>query len=85
MPAHYASDEERNSDRTVFRALSRLREDNRPLRIQDEESFTDWVMRRTGSFPEAYRSIKAINLGLLKLSEEEEQILEIGKNVCALG
>ncbi|MEE8107500.1 MAG: MBL fold metallo-hydrolase [Planctomycetota bacterium] len=85
MPAHYASDEERNSDRTVFRTLSRLREDNRPLRIEDEETFTDWVMRRTGSFPEAYRSIKAINLGLLKLPEEEEQILEIGRNACALG
>ncbi len=41
--------------------------------------------RRSGSFPEAYRTIKAINIGLVRVSEAQAEELEVGKNECALG
>lgn len=36
-------------------------------------------------FPEAYRRIKAANVGLLQPGEVEARELEAGKNECALG
>jgi len=86
LPAHYASDAERESDRTVCRPLARVREDNEPLRISSSEAdFVAWVKKKVGSSPEQYRKIKAINLGLLKVWDIEAQELESGKNECALG
>jgi glyoxylase-like metal-dependent hydrolase (beta-lactamase superfamily II)/rhodanese-related sulfurtransferase len=86
LPAHYASDAERESDRTVCRPLARVREGNEPLRIiSSEADFVGWVKKKVGSSPEQYRKIKAINLGLLKVWDIEAQELESGKNECALG
>lgn len=86
MPAHYASDAERESDRSVCRPLARVREGNEPLQISSSEAdFVTWVKKKVGSSPEQYRKIKAINLGLLKVWDIEAQELESGKNECALG
>ena len=40
---------------------------------------------RAGSFPDSYRTIKAVNVELIAVTEDEAQILEAGKNECALG
>jgi glyoxylase-like metal-dependent hydrolase (beta-lactamase superfamily II) len=85
MPAHYASDAERESDRSVARPLARVREGNEPLQLRTETEFVAWVKKKVGSSPEAYRKIKAINLGLLQVWDMEAQELESGKNECALG
>jgi len=85
MPAHYASDAERESDRSVARPLARVREGNEPLQLRSETEFVAWVKKKVGSSPDAYRKIKAINLGLLQVWDMEAQELESGKNECALG
>jgi len=82
-PAHYASDAERETDRSVGHAWGSL--DNEPLRIRNESEFVSWVMGKIGASPDAYRKIKAVNLGLLQVWEMEAQELETGKNACALG
>ena len=41
--------------------------------------------RYAGSFPEAYRTIKAINLGLEVADADLAEELEGGRNQCALG
>lgn len=84
-PAHYASDAERENDRTVGRSWGSLEPNNEPLRIRNESEFVSWVMSRIGASPDAYRKIKAVNLGLLQVWEMEAQELETGKNACALG
>jgi glyoxylase-like metal-dependent hydrolase (beta-lactamase superfamily II) len=85
LPAHYASDAERNRDRSIGAPFGKLATENEPLTIADRNSFRDWVGNRSGSFPEAYRKIKAVNVGLLQLDEAQAEELEIGKNECALG
>jgi glyoxylase-like metal-dependent hydrolase (beta-lactamase superfamily II) len=85
MPAPYASDAEREPDRSVARALARVREGNEPLQLRSETEFVAWVKKKVGSSPDAYRKIKAINLGLLQVWDMEAQELESGKNECALG
>jgi AraC-like DNA-binding protein len=69
----------------VARPLARVREGNEPLQLRSETEFVAWVKKKVGSSPEAYRKIKAINLGLLQVWDMEAQELESGKNECALG
>jgi glyoxylase-like metal-dependent hydrolase (beta-lactamase superfamily II) len=83
-PAHYASDEERSSDRSVGAPFGALLRTNEALRIADAGTFREWVRERTGTFPDAYRKIKAVNVGLVTVDELEAEALEVGKNECAL-
>ena len=85
LPGHYASDGEREADRSVGRALASVRETNEPLRIGNETDFVAWVKKKVGVSPEIYRKIKAINLGLVQVWDMEAQELDTGKNECALG
>ncbi len=85
LPAHYASEKERAQDRSVARGFGAILEANEPLQMADESAFRSWVMSKKGSFPEAYRRIKAINVGLESVDDEEAEMLEAGKNECALG
>ena len=57
---------------------------NEALRIADADAFREWVRERTGTFPDAYRKIKAVNVGLVAVNELEAEELEVGKNECAL-
>jgi glyoxylase-like metal-dependent hydrolase (beta-lactamase superfamily II) len=84
-PAHYASEKEREADRTIGRTFGQIRETNEPLRIADEAAFVAWIRSKVGSSPDAYRKIKAVNLGLLEVWDMEAQELEGGRNECALG
>ena len=84
-PAHYSSDAEREKDRSVGHEWGSLESRNEPLRLRNEGEFVSWVMKKVGTSPDAYRKIKAVNLGLLQVWEMEAQELETGKNECALG
>lgn len=84
-PAHYSSDAERQEDRTVGEGFEAVCQSNEPLKMKTAEEFTEWVKSRVSSFPEAYRKMKVINVGLLAVSPEEADELEVGKNECAVG
>ncbi|MCL7963425.1 MAG: MBL fold metallo-hydrolase [marine benthic group bacterium] len=85
LPAHYAGESERCADRTVGRELGRLRESNAALRMAaDREKFLYWVNTHTAPAPEAYPRIKAINVGLVEVGRAEADLLEAGKNECAI-
>jgi len=81
-PAHYGSAAERAPDHSVGGAFGDLR--NEPLRIDDAERFAQWIRARAGKFPDAYRRIKAINVGLESVEDAEADVLEAGRNECAL-
>ncbi len=83
-PAHYATEDEHNQDRSVGRPLGELLGANEALAIDDYEAFAAWVRSKTGSFPDAYRKIKAVNVGLVQVSGLEAEELEVGRNECAL-
>jgi glyoxylase-like metal-dependent hydrolase (beta-lactamase superfamily II) len=81
-PAHYGSEAERASDRTVGAAFGDLR--NEPLWIDDPARFAHWIRSRAGAFPDSYRRIKAINIGLESVENAVADELEAGRNECAL-
>jgi glyoxylase-like metal-dependent hydrolase (beta-lactamase superfamily II) len=84
-PAHYGLESERRDDRSVGGEFGTLLGENASLRFSDQESFVGWVESNAASFPDAYRMIKAVNVGLLEVGKREAEALEVGKNECALG
>ncbi|MEO8503282.1 MAG: MBL fold metallo-hydrolase [Acidobacteriota bacterium] len=84
-PAHYANAGERRADHAIGGALGTLAVDNEPFAIDDREAFTRWILSRAGNFPEAYRTIKAVNVGLMQADADTAEELEGGKNQCAAG
>ena len=83
-PAHYASSAERREDRSVAARFGDLLESNEALQLADLTSFTEWVDSKIGRFPDAYREMKAINVGLRHVDERTAEELEVGKNECAV-
>jgi glyoxylase-like metal-dependent hydrolase (beta-lactamase superfamily II) len=84
-PAHYGNHAERNEDWTIGKSFRHLMEQKQALRFDDRAEFHSWVMSKEAPFPEGYKKIKSINVGLTKVEEAEADILEVGKNECALG
>jgi glyoxylase-like metal-dependent hydrolase (beta-lactamase superfamily II) len=84
-PAHYASERERRLGRAVGIPFGDLLGENEILKIQDPEVFLHHILGNSAPFPDAYRKIKAINVGLAAIQEDEVEKLEIGRNECALG
>jgi glyoxylase-like metal-dependent hydrolase (beta-lactamase superfamily II) len=84
-PAHYQTQAERRMGRVVGVPFGTLLRENPLLRIQDPEVFLHHILAQKAPFPDGYRKIKAINLGLAPVVESEVEELEIGRNECALG
>ncbi|MDX2192537.1 MAG: MBL fold metallo-hydrolase [Gemmatimonadales bacterium] len=85
LPAHYSSPAERRADGTVAAPLGTLLGTNEVLRLPGEAAFLDWVRAHRPAFPDAYRRIKALNLGLDAVDDEAADALDLGRNACALG
>jgi glyoxylase-like metal-dependent hydrolase (beta-lactamase superfamily II) len=83
-PAHYASDAERRPDRSVGASFDDVLAHNAAMQIRDRESFITWVERQAAPFPDAYRTIKAVNVGLVGADHRQAEELEVGRNACAL-
>jgi len=84
LPGHYASEEERRADRVVAARFDVIAATNHAARIQDQSSFLGWVADHQVTAPEAYRTIKQVNLGLLDVSDSDADVLESGPNQCAV-
>ena len=85
LPAHYASESERRADRAVAARFDVILATNPVAAIQDQREFLQWIADHATTFPDAYRTIKEANLGLVTLSEPDAEILESGPNQCAVG
>ena len=84
-PGHYASDDERRADRSVGATVGQLLRSNAALQLRHRDAFIEWVERQAAPFPDAYKQIKAVNVGLLAVDDRQAEELEIGRNECALG
>jgi len=84
LPAHYASESERRADRAIAARFDVISATNTAAAIQDQQVFLKWIADHATNFPDAYRTIKEANLGLVQLSDENAEILESGPNQCAV-
>jgi glyoxylase-like metal-dependent hydrolase (beta-lactamase superfamily II) len=84
LPAHYAHEAERRADRTVAARFDVIAATNPIVAIQDQRVFLKWIADHQTTFPDAYRTIKEANLGLVELSDADAELLESGPNQCAV-
>ena len=84
LPAHYAAEGERRADRAVAARFDVITATNAAAAIQDERVFLQWIADHQTSFPDAYRTIKEANLGLVQISDADAEVLESGPNQCAI-
>ena len=84
LPAHYAAEGERRADRAVAARFDVITATNSVAAIQDERVFLQWIADHQTSFPDAYRTIKEANLGLVQISDADAEVLESGPNQCAI-
>jgi glyoxylase-like metal-dependent hydrolase (beta-lactamase superfamily II)/rhodanese-related sulfurtransferase len=85
LPAHYGSERERRADRSVAARFDVIAATNEAVAIQNARAFLAWVTAHTTTPPEAYRTMKLANLGLVDVADADAEILEFGPNVCAVG
>jgi len=84
LPAHYASESERRADRAIAARFDVISATNTAVAIQDQQVFLKWIADHVTTFPDAYRTIKETNLGLVQLPDSDVETLESGPNQCAI-
>lgn len=84
LPAHYASEAERRADRAIAARFDVIAATNAAAAIQEEQAFLQWIADHRTPFPDAYRTIKEANLGLVTVSEADAEALESGPNQFAV-
>ena len=84
LPAHYASESERRADHAVAARFDVISATNTAVAIQDQQVFLKWIADHVTTFPDAYRTIKETNLGLVQLPDSDVETLESGPNQCAI-
>jgi len=84
LPGHYAGEVERRADRAIAARFDVISATNEAAAIQDERVFLKWIADHQAAFPDAYRTIKEANLGLVDPSDADAEIMESGPNQCAV-
>ena len=84
MPGHYMDWKEANQDYVFTAPMSAIKQINADIYgISDESQFIDFIKSNMREQPEEYAKIREINAGLMEVDEEQQDIMDLGKNECA--
>ena len=84
LPAHFGKVTELGEGGKVAAKLGELYCNNPGLNIQEYDQFKYTVTTQLPPQPNAYQDIRQTNMGRIKLTDEEQQEMEIGPNRCAV-
>lgn len=84
LPGHYMDWEEADENLIFAASMEQIKKDNGHIyAIDNEDDFFSFIEANMRPQPEEYAKIREINAGLLSVSEDEQEIMDIGKNECA--
>ncbi len=84
LPGHYMDWKEANSDLIFLAPLGQVKKKNAKIYgIKDASQFYDFINKNMRPQPEEYAKIREINAGIIEVDEEEQDIMDLGKNECA--
>ena len=84
LPGHYMNWSEANNRLVFADTLGLIKKANSEIYgIKDEEEFYAFIKNNMRAQPEEYAKIRRINAGLEEVDEEQQDILDLGKNECA--
>ena len=84
LPGHYIEWSEANSDQIFIDALGSIKQKNSDIYgIQEEDRFVQFIKDNMRKQPDEYAEIRKVNAGLLDVDDEDQEIMDLGKNECA--
>jgi len=84
LPGHYMDWREANPSQIFSDTLGNIKKKNSAIYgISSETQFIDWIKDHMRPQPEVYAEIRKVNAGLLEVDEEEQEVMDLGKNECA--
>jgi hypothetical protein len=84
FPGHYMDWKEANDNLVFTETMGRIKQINSEIySIRDERRFFEFIKANMRKQPEEYAKIREINAGLVEVDEEQQDVLDLGKNECA--
>ncbi|MCP4623887.1 MAG: MBL fold metallo-hydrolase [bacterium] len=84
LPGHYIEWSEANSDQMFIDTLGSIKQKNSDIYgIQEEDRFVQFIIDNMRKQPDEYAEIRKVNAGLLDVDDEDQEIMDLGKNECA--
>jgi len=84
LPGHYMDWEEADAKLRFMETLGKIKEMNSEIySIDNQENFYQFIKSNMRPQPEEYAKIREINAGLVEMDEEQQDLMDLGKNECA--
>lgn len=84
LPGHYMEWREADEKLVFAASMAQVKKNNEHIyAIDNEGDFYSFIQSNMRPQPEEYAKIREINAGLVTVDEEEQEIMDIGKNECA--
>jgi len=81
LPGHYVDWDEANADQIFMDTLGSIKMNNADIYgIASEDDFIQFIKDNMREQPEVYAEIRKVNAGLTKPDDEEQEIMDLGKN-----
>ena len=84
LPGHYLEWSEANPDHVFMQTMGDIRKKNADIyAIETEGDFVRFIKENMRKQPEVYGRIRQVNAGILDIDDEEQEVMDLGKNECA--
>ena len=84
LPGHYMNWEEADDQLRFMASLGKIKAINADIYgIDNEVDFYQFIKSNMRPQPEEYAKIREINAGLVEVDEEQQDVMDLGKNECA--
>jgi glyoxylase-like metal-dependent hydrolase (beta-lactamase superfamily II)/rhodanese-related sulfurtransferase len=84
LPGHYIEWSEANSEQLFIDTLGSIKQKNSDIYgIEEEAEFVRFIQDNMRKQPDEYAQIRKVNAGLLDVDDEDQEIMDLGKNECA--
>ena len=84
LPGHYLDWSEANQDNVFVDTMGSIKAKNANIYgIAEEDEFVRFIENNMRKQPDVYGEIRKVNAGILEVDDEEQEIMDLGKNECA--
>jgi glyoxylase-like metal-dependent hydrolase (beta-lactamase superfamily II) len=84
LPGHYIEWAEANAQQMFVDTLGSIKNKNAAIYgIDNEDDFVHFIKDNMRKQPDEYAQIRKVNAGLLEVDDEDQEIMDLGKNECA--
>jgi glyoxylase-like metal-dependent hydrolase (beta-lactamase superfamily II) len=84
LPGHYLEWSEANPEQVFADTLGSIKNKNADIYgIEEENDFVRFIKDNMRKQPDVYGEIRKVNAGILEVDDEEQEVMDLGKNECA--